>query len=159
VTERLNRDNAELLSLDLYYLENDSLHTIQTQVNRPLTFPFGAIEDLPEVNYELEYIDSSSDTDSVRVILNKTRRVVGRELFYFEGEEVPAVRVETREILETETEGFTETEWTGTEIFAQDIGLVYYRKKINEQFTLEYTLKRRITYEDFTNTYLSSQMR
>jgi len=151
--ERLNRDNAELLSLELFYFEDDSLHAIEAQINKPVTFSFAAIEEAPEVNYGLEYYDSSSDTDSVRVILNKKRRVTGREMFYFEGEEVPAVRIETREVLETETEGFTTTEWTGTEIFAQDIGLVYYRKKINEQFTLEYTLHRRLTYDEFQTRY------
>ena len=156
--ERLNRDNAELLSLELFYFEEDSLQTIEAKVNRPVTFSFAAIDDAPEVNYELEYYDSSSDTDSVRVILNKTRRVIGREMFYFAGQEVPAVRIETREILETETEGFTETEWTGTEIFAQDIGLVYYRKKINEQFILEYTLHRRMTYDEFQTLYKGDEI-
>lgn len=151
--ERLNRDNAELLSLELFYIEDDSLHAIEAKINKPVTFSFAAIDEAPEINYELEYYDPSSDTDSVRVILNRTRRVAGREIFYFEGKELPAVRIETREVLETETEGFTETEWTGTEIFAQDIGLVYYRKKINPQFTLEYTLHRRLTYDEFQTLY------
>ena len=151
--ERLNRDNAELLSLDLFYFEGDSMHSIEARINKPVTFSFAQIESLPEINYELEYYDTSTETDSVRVILNKTRKVVSRETFYFEGKDIPAVRVETIEVLETETEGYTETRWTGTEIFAQDIGLVYYKKKINDQFTLEYTLSERINYDEFFNRY------
>ena len=158
-TERLDRDHAQLLSLDLYYLVDDSLHSIEAKVNSPRTFSFAAIDSLPMVNYEMEYYDLSSETDSVRVILNKTRRVVGKELFYFEGVEIPAVRVVTREVLETETEGFTESEWTGIEIFAQDIGMVYYKKDINEQFTLEYTLAERISYSQFHNRYGANELK
>ena len=145
--ERLESDQAELMSLELMYAIDTGTVTIVPKINERGTFPFGLIDESPATTFQIEYWDTSED--SVRVILTKQRSLVERLEYPFEGRSVPAVRVAVTETLETETQGFTETTWSGTEIYAQDIGLVYYKKEINDQFILEYSLADRMTFEQF----------
>ena len=150
--ERVTVNGASILSLDLYYMDEEgALQEIIAKTSQERTFSFGAIDDLPHTQYSIEYIDNSAD--SVRVILSKERFVDGRTTYMYQGEEVPAVRVLTREVLETETEGFTESEWTGVEIYAQDIGLIYYKKTISADFILEYELQEKISFNEFRTRY------
>ena len=98
---------------------------------------------------------SHSTEDSVRVLLTKQRLMEGPVDFVFQGDPMPAIRVRTTEKLETETEGFTETKWSGVEIFAQGLGLVYYKKIISKQFVLEYSLAEVMSYPVFQTQYLN----
>ena len=152
IKERITVDGAYLLSLDLYYVDEEgNEEEIITRTTQERTFSFGKIDDKPKTRYVIDYIDNTAD--SVRVILTKERVVDGRTTYTYEGAEMPAVLVRTNEVLETETEGFTESEWKGTEIYVQDIGLVYYKKNITEQFVLEYELREIINYEEFRYRY------
>ena len=151
--EILSRDNAELLSLDLVYWDENGPKEIATTVSDRRTFVFGPIDSVTQSVYHIEYWDTSED--SVRVSLTKHRLMEGPVDFVFEGESIPAIAVSTTEKLETETEGFTETEWSGIEIFAQGYGLVYYKKTISEQFVLEYSLAEVMGYGTFLTRYLN----
>ncbi|MDX1406598.1 MAG: hypothetical protein R3330_00650 [Saprospiraceae bacterium] len=145
--ERLEPDQAELMSLELMYLADTGTVTIMPTINVRETFPFGQIDSTRKALYQIEYWDTSED--SVRVILTKERQIVETLLYPLQGEQVPAVRCSVTETLETETQGFTESTWQGTEIYGQDIGLIYYKKEISEQFVMEYSLVDRMSFEEF----------
>ena len=55
--------------------------------------------------------------------------------------------------LDRDIKGFTESEWSGLEIYVQDVGLVYYKKIISEEFIIEYSLSEIMTFEDFRTLY------
>ena len=150
--ERLSRDQAELLSLDLVYRDEDGPKEIATTISENRTFVFGPVDSVTQSVYHIEYWDTSED--SVRVMLTKHRLMEGPVNFVFEGKSIPAISVRTTEKLETETEGFTETEWSGMEIYAQGYGLVYYKKTISEQFVLEYSLSKVLTFQAFQSQFL-----
>jgi len=150
--ERLSRQKAELLTLDLMYRGEEGLREITTSIPENNTFIFGRIDSVMQTVYKIEYWDTTED--SVRVSLTKHRLMEGPAEFVFEGKSIPAIKVSTTELLETETEGFTETEWHGTEIFALGHGLVYYKKAISDQFVLEYSLVEIIEYNNFQTRYL-----
>ncbi len=152
--ENLSRDYATLLSLDLVYRDNQGSKEIATLVSDNRTFVFGPIDSATLSVYQIAYWDTSED--SVRVSLTKQRLMEGPVDYIFEGESLPAIKVITTEKLETETEGFTETEWSGLEIFAQSYGLVYYKKSISEQFVLEYSLAEVMSYITFQSRYLNN---
>jgi hypothetical protein len=150
--ERLTRQKAELLSLDLLYRDEVGSNEIVTAISENDTFVFGPIDSLTLTGYQIEYWDTTED--SVWISLTKHRLLEGPAEFVFEGKFFPAIKVQTTEKLETETEGFTETVWHGVEIFAQGLGLVYYRKTISEQFILEYRLAEILEYPTFQTQYL-----
>ena len=149
--ERLDANSATMLSLDLYYMDEDTLREIRTKVTEDQTFEFRRIDEKPTTRFIIEYIDPVTDT--TRVILKKQRYVEGMTTYEVDGISHPAVEVRTVEVLETETEGFTESEWNGIEIYAMDLGLVYYRKNISEGFVLEYELAEIIPYDQFRSRY------
>jgi hypothetical protein len=99
--------------------------------------------------YQIEYLEPGPD--SVRVILTRFRKYVGNETYHLNGKDYPAMRYTVDETLETETEGFTTTTWTTTEIYAKGLGLVYYKKAIEDGFVLEYRLKEIVGYEQYVS--------
>ena len=115
-TERLSREKAKLLALDLVHWNEDEAREIAASIGENNSFIFGPIDSMTQTVYQIEYWDVTED--SVRVSLTKHRLMEGPTEFIFEGKTIPAIKVSTTERLETETEGFTETEWSGVEIFA-----------------------------------------
>lgn len=151
--QTLSRGGAELLSLDLIFRDENGSKEIATTITEKITFVFGPIDSVTQSVYHIEYWDTSED--SVRVLLTKQRLMEGPVDFVFQGNPMPAIRVRTTEKLETETEGFTETKWSGVEVFAQGLGLVYYKKIISKQFVLEYSLAEVMSYPVFQTQYLN----
>jgi hypothetical protein len=60
-----------------------------------------------------------------------------------DGKSIPAVRFTTEDTFETEKDGWTSSAWTGEEIYAKGIGLVYYRRKFSPQLSIEFELESR----------------
>jgi hypothetical protein len=162
-TESISKQGSALIRLELYPpapdsiitvdnvdgLASDSSHSFRAQINEPTTFLFGSPQDNGVAKYQIEYLEPGPD--SVRVILTRFRKYVGNETYHLNGKDYPAMRYTVDETLETETEGFTTTTWTTTEIYAKGLGLVYYKKAIEEGFVLEYRLKEIVGYEQYVS--------
>ena len=150
VVERLERNGSRLRSMDLLYWDDGEYKAVDVQINEPVMFPFGSRDSTLSSTMQVEYMDTTSD--SVRVILTKVRNVVSTTEYKHYGEFRPAIVVDVHETLETETEGYTTTEWSGTEIYVQDVGLVYFKKPVNETLVLEYVLADAMPFTQFQNT-------
>lgn len=146
-TERLDSNQANLMSLELLFRTEEGQQSITPRINARGTFPFGQVNPGVGANYQIEYQDTSSDT--VRVILTKDRVLQQRTEYAFRGVTYPALQFVVTETLETETQGFTESTWSGVEIYAQDLGLVYFRKEITDELVLEYALQETMTFDTF----------
>jgi hypothetical protein len=81
--------------------------------------------------------------DSLHVVLERRRRFIEHTTWTDHGKAIPAVRFKTEDAFETERDGWTSSAWTGEEVYALDIGLVYYRRKISDQLSLEFELASR----------------
>jgi hypothetical protein len=150
--ESIDRKGATVIQLELAYPEdpideNGKMEMLSVEINDSTTFLFGPPDTTAIARYQIEYREPASD--SVRVILSRERRFVKEEQYHYQAKDYPALRFVVKEILETETEGFTESEWETTEIYALGLGLVYYRKPINNDFVLEYKLRDILEYEEF----------
>ena len=154
--EVLTKDESNLLSLKLQYRDEQRSIPVAATINSSNTFTFGDIGSNPVSEYSIEYVDPASD--SVKVILTRSRAVVGPSTYVYAGQSLQAVEIATKDILETETEGFTTSEWTGTEIYGFDMGLLYYRKAITDDFIIEYRLAEVIPYQDFLVRYTIDSM-
>ena len=78
--------------------------------------------------------------DSLHVVLQRRRRFDGDTTMTYHGKTIPAVQFTTDDTLETEEAGWTHSTWQGVEIYAKGIGLIYYKRKISPELTLEYQL-------------------
>lgn len=81
------------------------------------------------------------------VTLGKTRHYAGDTTFTFQGREYDCVRFEVDELFQQDQEGVLEQEYSGVEWYAKNLGLVYYRKNITEDFVIEYQLHDRYPME------------
>lgn len=148
--ESIDQKGATLIKLQLVYPSGDTGIDVTTRINDANTCFFGTTDTSIVAKYQVDYREPTQD--SVRVILTRERRYVSSEEYTFHNKVYPALRFVVKETLETETEGFTESSWETTEIYALGIGLVYYKKPINAEFILEYRLRDIREYEDFFTT-------
>ena len=110
---------------------------IPVKVISPNRFPF----DVDSSKVWLTQLEWYQPGDSLRIVLQRRRRFIGPVEWMDHGKSIPAVRFRTEDTFETESVGWTNSAWTGEEIYALHKGLVYYKRKISDDMTLEFELK------------------
>lgn len=135
--------NGMLLE-EMYLYEQDSTgRPVRTEVDiiAGSVFPFEVRDSGGIFLYRVQW-ESPLDPGATTTLI-KNRRFLGDTTFVYKDKIYDAVRFEVRELLEYDKEGVFEKEYSGTEIYAEDLGLVYYRKEISPELTLEYALADR----------------
>ena len=101
-----------------------------------------------ELKYKIVWTDAA---DSLQYTLERRRRYTRDTVWLFDAKELPAVVFDLEEELETfrEDMGATESAWSGMEVYAKGIGLVYYTKEISPEYTKAYRLKNRYAMDFF----------
>jgi hypothetical protein len=111
---------------------------IPVKVISPNRFPFDAVD---SSKVWLTHLDWYQPGDSLHIVLQRRRRFMGHTEWVDHGKSIPAIRFRTEDSFETESVGWTSSAWTGEEVYALHKGLVYYKRKISSEMTLEYELK------------------
>lgn len=125
-------------SLVLFY--SDSLgnrSATRVKIHSPHRFPFVPGD---STNAWLTHLEWWQPMDSLHVVLQRRRYFLSDTIWKWNGQSYPAVRFKTKDTFETERDGWTTSEWTGEEWYAQSLGLVYYRRDVSSQLVLEFTL-------------------
>ncbi|MFT5801494.1 MAG: hypothetical protein ACI956_001302, partial [Nonlabens sp.] len=84
-----------------------------------------------------------ADNPPVTTTLTRNRQYSGRRSYIVEGENVEVAVLTLREEVDDQNNGHWTREYEGVEYYAKNIGLVYYKKEIDENFILEYELRKR----------------
>jgi hypothetical protein len=138
--ERFVANGVVIDSLILFF--EDSMGNPQTNnvnVLSPHKFPFDA-RDSSQVY--LTHLEWWQPGDSLHVVLERRRRYLGPTRWEWQGKELRAIVFSTHDKFETEEVGWTSSEWSGDEIYAENIGLVYYRRSISPQLQIVFQLER-----------------
>jgi hypothetical protein len=138
--ERIVTNGVVLDSLILYF--EDSLGIRQQEkviIHAPNRFPFQPGD---STNAWLTHLEWWQPADSLHVILQRRRRFAGHTTWNSHGVAIPAIRFSTEDTFETELDGWTNSSWSGEEIYALHIGLVYYRRDISPHLSLEFELEK-----------------
>ena len=134
---------------DLFLYGMDTLTGKQIQnpvrVEWDNAFPFEVTDSTGAFLYKIYWTDLENPQQKLRLIRNK--HFMGDDTYTYKGETVNCVRFLVKELLEIEEVGFQELKYTGIELYAKDIGLVYYNKKIDGQIVQEYELVDRYNME------------
>ncbi len=112
---------------------------IPVKVISPNRFPFDAVD---SSKVWLTHLDWYQPGDSLHIVLQRRRRFMGETTWMDHGRALPAIRFRTEDSFETESEGWTNSAWTGEEIYALHLGLVHYKREISDKLTLEFELKK-----------------
>ena len=141
VEERIS--NGMLLTESILY-QTDSMGK---QVSMPMeievgsAFPFEISKEGGVFVFNVKWHEDDDPEKFTRLIRN--RSFGGDTTYQFQGKNYAAVQLNLKEKVETYDEGFVEHDFNGIEIYAEDIGLVYYRKNVTPDLIIEYELKDR----------------
>ena len=141
--EEIVKNGVILNELSLY--GTDTLTGKQTphsvRVEWDNAFPFEVSDSTDAFLYKIYWTDVDNPQQKIRLIRNK--HFMGDATYTYQGRQVDCVRFLVKELLEIEEVGFQELTYTGTELYAKDIGLVYFNKKIDGAIVQEYELAER----------------
>lgn len=128
--------------VDYFLYQPDSLGEVtrfDANIKAANGFPFALKDTNSVLLFDLEW--TLNEEPLHKISLTRNRQYREKTTFAFQGRREPAVVFDLRERVDDEQEGHLETEYTGMEVYAKGIGLVYYRKEIGEELQLEYQLK------------------
>ena len=114
-------------------------------------YPFQVREDGGVFLYHVAW-ESVIDTGAT-IDIFKNRRYLRDTTFLLDGTSYPAQLFELKELLSYDKDGVFEQQYSGLEIFAKGIGLVYYSKNISESLNLEYRLQSRYPMEQLEEKF------
>jgi len=139
--ERVVENGVLIDSLILFFYDTlGRTISLPVRILSPHRFPFQP-RDSSQV--WLSHFEWWQPLDSLHVVLQRRRRFVGDTIWNWEGKPVPAVRFKTDDSFETEKVGWTTSAWSGEEVYAKNIGLIYYRRNISKDLQLEFELESR----------------
>lgn len=135
-------DNGVLTdSLFLYSRDSSGMEqVIEVKILSPHRFPFQPGD---STKIWLTHLDWYQPEDSLHIVLQRRRRFGGDTTWSSGGKAIPAVRFRTEDTFETERDGWTSTVWSGEEVYAKGIGLVYYKRNISGNMILEFELEKK----------------
>ncbi|MEM6317309.1 MAG: hypothetical protein AAF960_06545 [Bacteroidota bacterium] len=127
---------------DFYLYEIDTL--TGQQVRNPVrvevdnVYPFEVTDSNGVFLYKVFWKDYYDPQQKFRLI--KNRRFMDYTSYPFQGKSVECVRFKNKELLEIEAVGFQELTYNSVELYAKNIGLIYFRKEIDGNIVQEYEL-------------------
>lgn len=132
--------NGMLLN-DFYVYETDAegkSQPIKAEIDAANVFPF-EVKPVSSALLSSLHWRQLGDTSSITLLRN--RQYDSDTTVVFDGKNVPAVKFNTREMVDQEVEGHLELEFGGIEVYAKKLGLVYFKKDVSGQRRIEYQLK------------------
>ena len=138
---------------EMYLYEPDSTGR-QTQIGVEIlannVFPFRTNPERPGVLvWEARWHPPADQPTTLTLLRN--RQFVRDTVVQVNGQSTDAVVFTVRELMDHEQVGHFETEYGGREVYAEGIGLVYYRKNVSEDFIVEYELTDRFPMTELEN--------
>jgi len=130
-----------VLMNDYSIYEFDSL---RHQIKRPAqilsgnSFPFEVKDSTGVFLFKLRWNDPT--TEGAYVELTRNRRYRGEANYFFQKKKYNCVEFIVKELVDDYNNGHLEQQYNGKELYAKDLGLVYYRKDVGKGFVLEYEL-------------------
>jgi len=134
-------DNGVIMN-DFYLYETDTLTGIQernpVRVEVDNVYPFEVTDSTGLFLYKIYWKDFNNPQQRYRLI--KNRHFMGMDTYKYKGQLVDCARFFIKELLEIEEVGFQEISYNSTELYAEHIGLIYFKKEIGADIVQEYEL-------------------
>lgn len=146
-------DNGMLLE-EMYQYELDSLgdqEKATVEIEAGATFPFQVRDSGGIFLYNIRWASKVDSGATYQVV--KNRYYAGDTTYVYQDKKYKAVKFRVKELIAYDKDGVFEQEYMGSEIYANGIGLVAYRKKISEQFVLDYQLYDRYPMEQLEEKF------
>lgn len=149
VREELVKNGMLLQDINLYQYDTISPQPmiVDGEILSGTTYPFEVSEEDGGIFlYKVKFAFSPE----IQATIIKNRKYLGETTFEWEGEIYDAVEFEVKELVEYDDTkaGGIEPEFSGSEIYAKGLGLVYYKKDLGAGSYLEYRLHKTYLMEE-----------
>jgi hypothetical protein len=96
--------------------------------------------------------------DGTTISLSRERKYIGMSKYTYQGKKVKSAIFKTVENIEhfVADDGYLEPSFPGIEIYAEGIGLVYYKKQLSEAVVIEYALHAIYSMKEFDKKFKRS---
>lgn len=139
-TEEIVKNGALIRDYFLYTIDSMGLQSrVPAQVVGATAFPFEVRDSGGVFLTNLKWVLQEEPEISMTMI--KNRRYAGKTTYDFQGKSYDCVVFDNKELVDDFNNGHWEKQYSGREIFAKGLGLVYYEKKVDDNFVLEYALR------------------
>lgn len=146
---------------DYILYEYDSLGNVlqrEALIAAAGSFPFEVKDSTELFMYKLKWLYPTEEYPDGYLEITRKRRFIGDTTYAFKGEPYDGVKFKMEELMDDFNDGHLEKEYPGIEIYAKNLGLIYYKKEIDENFVEEYELRDTFSMaklEEKFKTYLS----
>ena len=138
-TEEIVVNGSIIKDYFLYGLDSLGFQTqIPAVVKGATAFPFEVRDSGGVFLTHLKWTIQNDPEISTTVI--KNRRYRGKTTYNFKGKKYDCVEFELKELVDDFNNGHWERQYEGKELYAKGLGLIYYEKKIDDNFVLSYEL-------------------
>ena len=136
--------NEGVFLKDYILYEFDSLGNVNqnsAEVLERVSFPF-QIKDTNQVfPSKLKWKMPTEEYPNGHLELTRDRKFKGDTTYSFKNKSYDCVEFQIAELMSDFNDGHLEKEYQGKEFYAKKLGLIYYKKEIDENFVLEYELR------------------
>ncbi len=115
-----------------------TLMSLPADIQAPNGFPFEVRDSNGVFLFKLMWTFNEEPLMTTTLIRN--RRYKGDKSYSYKNKTLECIQFDLVELLDDFNEGHLERKYTGTELYAKGIGLVYYKKNVDQGFVLEYEL-------------------
>jgi hypothetical protein len=137
--QEMLRTGAYSDSYTLYQIDSSGRSIkMQANVEYGNVFPFKVKDSLGVFLFKISWDDPYKESKSTTLVRN--RRYLQDTLLSFGDMQRNGIVFHVAEVAEFDEEGILEVEMSGKEIYLQGVGLVYLKKQINPEISLEYQL-------------------
>jgi len=150
-------DGMKLSDFILYdALENGKQKQIKVEILERETFPSNYIDSTKTFKMGVKWNIPSEQGTSISLL--RERKYIGRSQHAFRGEKYECAIFKTLENIEhyVEDDGYLEPSFPGIEIYAKDLGLIYYKKQLSDEVVIEYELYTTYTMKEFEEKFKRS---
>jgi len=141
-TEEIVSNGSIIHSYRLYDVDSTGQRIVMdAQLKSVNAFPFEVSDSTGIFLMELKFVQQQAPEISTTLVRN--RRYKGDATYTFKGKQVDCIEfsvIEQLEFVDQEKGGISPQKNIGKELYAKDIGLIYYKKAYNADFIIEYEL-------------------
>ena len=151
-TEELVENGTLLHNYLLYEFDSTGLQFQKpAEILSPSAFPFEVRDSGGIFLLKLKWVHQQDPP--VYTTLIRNRKYTGSTSYTYQNKNYDAVVFDLKELVDDFNDGHWERQYSGTEIYAKGLGLVYYKKAIEEDFVLEYALKDTFSIDELERRY------
>ncbi len=154
VREKVEWEGVQLVDFILYqHLENGKQKQIDVEIQKNQVFPSYTLDSTKQYTMKLKW--DLPKEEGTFITIERKRKYLNKGEINFEGKEIPCVVFKLNEHIEhfIEDDGYLEPEYPGVEIYAEGLGMVYFKKVLGEGVEMEYELKAKYSMEEFEKLF------